>query len=89
MVKSMDFLEKQIRTLGFLITVFVAISLTYIMIYGHAKLNLNDYFFLGSLLLIMLCCGFGQIKFYQVTGAKYTLFTLPSLILGIFIAFYG
>lgn len=86
---NMGFLEKQIRTLGFLISIFVEITLVYILIDIYEKLNTSQLGLLIFLILTILLCAIGQVKYYKVAGYKYTVLTWPSLILGILFVYMG
>lgn len=83
----MGFLEKQARTIGFLISVFVEGLLIYILIKGFSKFDLSQWALLTFLLFSVALGIYGQIKFYKVPDYKYTLCSTPGLILAINFAF--
>ena len=85
----MGFLEKQIRTLGFLTSIFVEIALVYILLVGYEKFNKSQLGLLIFLILTILLCAIGQFKYYKVPGYKYTALSWPSLILAILFVYTG
>lgn len=82
----MGFLEKQARTIGILMSCFVFLVLIYIMINSFSKFKIAELSIFGFLTLLILFCLIAQIRLYKISGYKYELVTLPSLILAI--AFY-
>lgn len=85
----MDFLEKQTRTLGFLNSCFILIALIYINIKFFTKFDKTELSIFVLLTLLIFFCLIAQVKLYKVSGYKYELVTLPSLILAIAIIYFN
>lgn len=85
----MGFLERQVRTLGFLISILVEVALLYILIFQFEKLNQDFLAFHVFLIIIILLCTIGQVKYYKTPGYKYTVLTWPGLLLAIVFVYFG
>ena len=79
----MGFLERQVRTLGFLISILVEFVLLDILIFQFEKHNQYFLAFLVFLIIIILLCAIGQVKYYKTPGYKYTVLTWPGLLIAI------
>lgn len=87
-MKEVDFLEKQVRTIGFLMSIIVEIVLILLLIKGFKEDQFKFLIICSVLTLIITFCMVCQVKFYKVPGNKYTICTIPALILASIVAFY-
>lgn len=83
----MDFFEKQARTVGFLLSCFVLGCLIWIIYSNYSQFKFIELSIFIFLSLLISGCLVAQIKLYKVSGYKYELVTLPSLILAIVLFF--
>ncbi len=84
----MGFLEKQLRTVGFLISVLALVVLISTLVINHKTLNLTGVFIVIIVAIVISVCAFWQVKLYKVPGYKYEMVTLPSVILASLVVFF-
>lgn len=85
----MGFLEKQMRTVAFLMSVVVQFTLLYILIAGFKYFSAMHFLAIMIMMGIMMACIIGQAQLYKIPGYKYDLLTLPGVILACTILYFG
>ena len=77
--KFENFIEKQLRTILFLISICVLVVFTYSFVVGFYGLSTAKLIVLAFFVLFTLVCTLAQMRLYKIQGYRYFLFSLPSL----------
>lgn len=85
----MGSLEQQVRAIGFIISISLAFTLSYILYIGFSRLGTVEISFLIISILILFLCTIGQLKYYNSPGYTYTLYSLPSVFLVICLVIFS
>lgn len=80
--KTIGFLEKHLRVVCFLLSVVIEAMLLTTLFLEYSRFNTTLYMIVVALVIMILICIIGQLKFYKKTGSAYLFFSLPPFIIG-------